>query len=496
MDSSRPNKRRRIDPAVKSGNENPDSTPDKDHSSVDNRQVASVVSLTTPPKEAAADVHGKTWGDYNVNPTKQTKTVEAAEQQAANDGFVENEMGKEKFSLVLFLYGTGHFDSIGDRDERKRSIEEFLLEKNVSRLKSVVFSPSKDTALQGNEGFDTYYLFRSACEYLFGEENSSRGFPGKPYLRIQKSSNCYIAASATFISLCLQKQDATNEPIDVGWLARHYVTNTLDGLKSRIIENRGGSSKNLVKRVLGQAFWRKAADPVRLYKPCSAKEKKNLEQRKTELIRHLNEGRYGLVSGWMVSPNFIEITKQEAQNKPGIWCFDDESFDAKGRYVPFDIAGDESKKEEWSADWKNKIQTMASEEDENNVTSIPDPDIPFKGDEDIQESGALESNANAAPPTHAMVLLGYTEKFGEPLFIILNWWKKMPLIGVSFEYILACGCKIRFLTKDLPEDVLQDKRTCGLLGAECSHPDYVEDVEEGCEIDGELNHLVEEGSSH
>lgn len=72
----------------------------------------------------------------------------------------------------------------------------------------------------------------------------------------------------------------------------------------------------------------------------------------------------------------------------------------------------------------------------------------------------------------------------------------MPLIGVSFEYILACGCKIRFLTKDLPEDVLQDKRTCGLLGAECSHPDYVEDVEEGCEIDGELNHLVEEGSSH
>jgi len=474
--SDNANKRRRTDPALKSGNENPDSTPDKDHSSLDNRQVAAVVSLTTPPKESATDV-GKTWGDYNLSPTKKTKTVEAAEQQAAKDGFVESELGKEKFSLVLFLYGTGHFDSIKDRDERKRGIESFLQDENASRLKSVVFSPSQDTALQGNEGANTYILFATSCEYLFGEENSSRGFPGKPYLRIQRSSNCYIAASATFITLCLQKQDPRNEPIDVGWLARHYVTDTLDGLKSRIIENRGGSSKALVEKVVGEYFWRKAKEEVPLFKPRSADDKKDLEKSKTKLIHHLKEGRYGLVSAWKVSQNFLEIGEQESQNKPGIWCFDDASFDAKGQYITFDIAEDETKKNEWSAD-------IASEEDENNVNSNPDPDIPFKENEDIQESGALGSNGNATASSHAMVILGYTEKLGKPLFIILNTWKKMPLIGVSFEYIIACGCKIRFLNKDLPEDFLRGKRTCGLLAAECSHPDYVEDVTEGFDIEG------------
>ena len=249
----------------------------------------------------------------------------------------------------------------------------------------------------------------------------------------------------------------------------------------------------MVREVLGNDFCNASLRPVFLYKPNSKKENEALEKQKTKLEDHLKQGRYGLVSDWKVSPKWREIGKQKTNNIPGIWCFDDNSFHAKGRYVEFDLAEDESKKEEWLSIWSNEIQATESRDDENNVILHPNNDIPFKEDEDIQESEEIESNDNAI----AMILLGYTKnERGETLFVLLNSWKKMPLIWVSFEYILACGCQINFLEEDLPVDILQGRRTCGLLGAECSHPDYVEDVSYAeYNIEGESDYLPEERSS-
>ena len=71
---------------------------------------------------------------------------------------------------------------------------------------------------------------------------------------------------------------------------------------------------------------------------------------------------------------------------------------------------------------------------------------------------------------------------GETLFVLLNTWKKMSLILVSFDYMVACKCNVSLMFRDLPENILEEKRECGLLAAECSHPDF---VEEGCYIDSE-----------
>ncbi len=53
----------------------------------------------------------------------------------------------------------------------------------------------------------------------------------------------------------------------------------------------------------------------------------------------------------------------------------------------------------------------------------------------------------------------------------------MPLIAVTFDYLIACKCGISFLpTGELPKNFLEVKpKTCGLLAAECSHPDYPEE---------------------
>ena len=142
--------------------------------------------------------------------------------------------------------------------------------------------------------------------------------------------------------------------------------------------------------------------------------------------------------------------------------------------------------------WRNEIQSVQKLDGESNLGFNSNAGIAQEEDEGEQESITEKYNDNANALKHAMVLLGSTEMDGKTLFVLLNTWKKMPLILVSFDYMVACKCKITFLSQDLPENSLEGKRECGLLATECSHPDY---VEEGCYIEGEHDYELLEGSS-
>ena len=76
---------------------------------------------------------------------------------------------------------------------------------------------------------------------------------------------------------------------------------------------------------------------------------------------------------------------------------------------------------------------------------------------------------------HAMLLLGsFTEpEEGMTLYVMWNWWERMPLVAVSLEYMIACQCQVYFLNAVLPKDLLQnlDAQRCDSLGCECSFPD-------------------------
>jgi hypothetical protein len=51
----------------------------------------------------------------------------------------------------------------------------------------------------------------------------------------------------------------------------------------------------------------------------------------------------------------------------------------------------------------------------------------------------------------------------------------MPLIVVSFEYLVACRCEIYFTGTELDKDMLNDARqTVPLLACDCSFPDHSE----------------------
>jgi len=492
--SKRADKRRRISPLTKTTGA--DITPGKDLVSVDDLQVSHVVSNSTPPKEGTdSGENGKQWTEYSLIPSKLTKTVEEAEQLAAEDDFKESDLGEVKYALVLYLYGTGYFDALDDDDEaRKTQIKKyFKYPGRVSRLKHVALSPMADTVPQDNKAFESYFDFVTICGCVFGKDESKGGFPGNPYLRLQRSSNCYIAASAMFVSLCMQRQDRNQKPLDVGWVARRHVTNTKERLKQRVIENIGGNSKALVKNIIGGEFAESAMESFKLNRQGSDhRREEKLKESKQEIEIYLSEGRHGLVGLWEVPTKWRDIGKQNAGNGLGIWKFTGNSIDSEGSFVTFNSVYDQKKRDKLWTLWQDEIQSVQKLDGESNLGFNSNAGIAQEEDEGDQESITEKHNDNSKASKHAMVLLGSTKMDGDTLFVLLNTWKKMPLILVSFDYMVACKCKITFLNQNLPENFFEGKRECGLLAAECSHPDY---VEEGCYIEGEHDYEILEGSS-
>ncbi len=71
---------------------------------------------------------------------------------------------------------------------------------------------------------------------------------------------------------------------------------------------------------------------------------------------------------------------------------------------------------------------------------------------------------------HAMVMLGgWYDEESDPLIMMLNSWKSMPLVLVSPAYLIACRAEICFLKAKLTQDT-QVARKEGLFGM-CGFPD-------------------------
>lgn len=73
--------------------------------------------------------------------------------------------------------------------------------------------------------------------------------------------------------------------------------------------------------------------------------------------------------------------------------------------------------------------------------------------------------------THTMVLLGVlktSRDHRENLYMLLNWWMKMPLVVVSVDYLKACGAVVHFM-KELPGSVEELTRNHHLV-SQCASP--------------------------
>ena len=453
------------------------------------------IGFETPAKKPNQT---KTWLDYRLSPMKKETDVSEAIAEARKDGFVEEEIPPIKFRLILFLYGTGFFeldrfytdqDRVGEiseerereiREERKNEILEFFDDnKRKKRLKLIAFSPPCDTVPvrifddKHNRAFDSYFNFARSCEKLFRGEDSTIGFLGDPYYRIQYGGNCYIVAVATFLSLNLRKQKANQKPIDIGWLARHYVTHTLELLKDRVIDDKGGGAIRLLKSILGQHLYYDACctmDFQEMQKYHPAAKPLTFDAACAGIIAYLKDGRYGLVSGVEVSPQWdIASSSDDALTKFGYWKVVGTSKESAFHFVELEPDDDDNEQRKVKkALWDYEINIARDRSIIKNEA---------RGEETGSRGTETTERVSEKHKLHAMVLVGsFKNQEGERLFLLQNWWVNMPLVAMSFEYMVACNCKVIFFNKDLPQNFLNgERKVCGLLGAESSHPDYADE---------------------
>ena len=394
------------------------------------------------------------------------------------------------FRLIVFLYGKGYYSDLS-RQERISCIQKCITRVggNRTRLRGIAFSHQSHRVLAHARGFDSYFYMASTARMFFEQRNATGGFPVEAYYRVQRSSNCYIVAVCMWLTVKLQRDHPAGPnqlPIDVGYIGRRYVIDTREGLERRVIEDRGDNAMTLCEKIIGsyEEWVRVNCD----FQNCMDDQGYQDLQR-TNLDNCMDRDVLGLLTGFCVCANFWEKSKHWVQAY-GYWKFDGNSIDCEGEFVTMD-ADDRvlTERARLGEMWDEQLERMktAMQSNKNKMKEVLDmsprsaDDIDDEKDDDDDSSGTSSTESESdSEGKHAMVMLGcFTEEVaGEEkrFYMLWNWWACMPLVLVSFEYLVACRCKIFFLSPKLAADVITTAQRSEALASECSFADHAENT--------------------
>jgi hypothetical protein len=94
----------------------------------------------------------------------------------------------------------------------------------------------------------------------FDQSDTIGGFPFDPIMRLKgDNANGFIASPCMFMSINHQRDypEMKMDPIDIGYVGRHYVIDTLEGLEKRVINNAGGFKNSVACRSICARFQQK-----------------------------------------------------------------------------------------------------------------------------------------------------------------------------------------------------------------------------------------------
>ena len=248
--------------------------------------------LNSPPK-----------GPMAVSERKAKKAI----KQDGMKRFLKNEKTK---AAIAFLYGKG-FLANKSRKERTKAVRAMLEDKNESsktkrrskggypeederqpldRLLQIVSAEGDiDTFSQNHE---LYKNVRKTYE-LYLQKEESVGFlqasEATLFVRHQKDGNCFLQAPCVLAAYWQQKHGlAEGAPVDVSKFIRHSFTD--DQLIEYVIENNGGDSIDVLKKILSQKI--------------NTFEASELEPRPELIEEFLSGNGAGLVSSFKVDSKF------------------------------------------------------------------------------------------------------------------------------------------------------------------------------------------------
>jgi hypothetical protein len=437
----------------------------------------------------------KGFEDVNVSPGSLKATFDEVQEKIFADGILdENFVTKSgQVSCIYYLYGLKYAWG-KNRDERIEAIRKCVQsEKFRERLRRIAISDANYTRLTTDDSFDAYFRVASSARMFFSNPNANGGFPKEAILRIQKSANCYLPAACVWYTLQCQvdlvDDVSAAKPLDIAYVARHYIIKDDAALEKRVIENRGGSAVDLAARITGRAsdfqYWH-------IFEFGVKNRRRPLEflrdqiKRDTAYIRDYARTlkSIGIVGGFRVAENFRAANAEPWPHRYGYWRFDGDSVDTEGVFVHFEPDGLCNDEYARLGDlWKQQTEDATKRKEERRVKM--EAAVPSRlFHENSVESNGPQPSVGGDSGIHSMVLLGtYKEdrkaQFSEGteehiLFMLLNWWSHMPLVLVSPGYLTACDATVYYLKDPLTES--KDlKRKEGFV-CECSFEDGGEDV--------------------
>jgi hypothetical protein len=181
--------------------------------------------------------------------------------------------------------------------------------------------------------------------------------------------------------------------------------------------------------------------------------------------------------------------EDDAVQKCGYWKFDGNTIDCEGVFVVLDgddpmVAERVRLEKEWN-EQRSEMQTTRkvcnaamTKVIEHSPRNDLDQNIGVNDDATGISSGPTGSDQSRGPSAHAMVMIGScTEITGgeaKQYYMLWNWWQKMPLILVSFDYLVACQCTVYFMNNEIsPEDLMDDDSAMTLWRASVTFPTTV-----------------------
>lgn len=432
--------------------------------------------------------------ELGISPGSLKVTLEEAEDRILQDGILDEFPGSkddenaEFRSCILFLYAGEFFWKL-TKEERISKIKQCLDRQSGSykRLRMLAFSDSTDKVSFGETCFGLYFDMASTARIFFAQQNVVGGFPREPFERVQSSSCCYMVSACVWYSLQLQADlpEVPEEPIDVSHFARRTMNSDYK-LEKRVVENVGGSSFELVKELTGRTH---EDDWIKLQ---FHKSNVDLSGLCSIALGFLEKRRLGLVTGFIVTSNFKNRAQDRQRRGMGYWRFDAIDIDCEGEFVTVQEDDKcEAERARLHNHWQDqKTQAENKSKKRREFVALPSPTHLFSADDvDAKESAVVENeltraSATSIPPgaepepRHSMVMLGGYKvvENDQPkhYFMLMNWWRGMPLVVVSADYLRACQCRVVFLDEKLTKNSQMDRKHA--LFAEAVCPDQGEDV--------------------
>jgi hypothetical protein len=415
--------------------------------------------------------------EINLSPTCKI-SIDNAEEKMFDDGIpdqikdlfgidilsgnVDEDAAQEEKKTIkqclLYIYGNEFFVT-KNKGERIDLVLKSLTRENKcrQRLYMIALADTKDRIIRTkNESTDLYYVALTVRAFFDQKEKNvfGKGFTKKPFLRIQRSNNCFLVAACVYYSLALQLQypnDDTNRyPIDIGEAGRRFVLNNDTNFVSTVIKDEPRQMYPLAVDLTqtnnedDSVYWSYVS-----FKPRQSMDVHNKCQHVKD---YLDVYGVGLVTEFKLHKAFQQTRKK--RRGAGYLLFDGRE-DCDGTWIKMETTTLQQEKTKRELDIVPEGEVLFVDDDGR--SSTPTKTSALATEETYSPSTSLENSKKdtdrqtAVAEYHAMVVIGGYEENGKYYFLLLNWWIQMPLLVVSEDYLQCAQPKIRFFEGLFPK---------------------------------------------